>query len=394
MKILCLNFSVKGLGTYRRSYYFSRELARCGHDVTLTTVAAESKYWRLISFKKDWVEEFQKPTGLGPWVRLIEGPNIGNKWLPGWGSGPLDIWTRTLDIFRNSYDAIIGFEYHPNVSWPVYITQPVKDYRFYSDWCDWFAGNSNQLRGIEIAHKIDAFFENQIRLNARKLSVTSQLLKERALSLGISDNNILHIPEGAATDYIAPMSATKMREKHHLPNQTPILAAVRNGDMRREIRIFRLVKDRYPDALFLMIGRKSESALRYAAELDVAKDIISTGWVTDTEYPEFISCADICFCPLEDGTNDAARWPAKILDYLSAGRATVTNPVGEVKQLFTRSKVGVLADQSDEDFADKISLLVEQPGLRRQYGDHARHVMEKEWDWLHRGSLINSLVVI
>src|SRR5580693_1870406 len=39
MQILALNFTEKGVGTYLRAFYFCRELARAGHEVTLATVS-------------------------------------------------------------------------------------------------------------------------------------------------------------------------------------------------------------------------------------------------------------------------------------------------------------------------------------------------------------------
>jgi len=85
MQILVLNFNLKGVGTYQRSFYFSRELARRGHDVTMFTVSRDSKFHPKVYFKKDWVGQSDRPVGEGPWVRMIEGPNWGYRWLPGWG---------------------------------------------------------------------------------------------------------------------------------------------------------------------------------------------------------------------------------------------------------------------------------------------------------------------
>src|SRR5215472_9421964 len=198
MKILSLNFNQKGIGTYRRSFYFSRELARAGHDVTMITVSRNSKFQRRITYKRDWCTESNKPIGDGPWIRQIEGPSWGHRLLPGWGSGPLDIWHRFFEILHGEFDVVIGFEHHPNVSWPVYLTKWQRPFLFISDWCDWFAGQSNQFLGWRLAQQLDAYFEEKIRLSAQVVSVTSRVLFQRALSLGIPASRVVHIPEGAA----------------------------------------------------------------------------------------------------------------------------------------------------------------------------------------------------
>lgn len=392
MRILALNFNQKGIGTYRRSFYFSRELSRAGHDVTMMTVSRTSQFCRAVSWKRDWVGESAEPRGEGPWIRLIEGPAWGYRALPGWGSGPLDIWGRIRELRSGNYDAVVGFEYHPNVSWPVYLTQRWKRFRFVSDWCDWFGGSSNQFRGWKIAQRIDCHLEEKIRHRAERVSVTSRLLFDRAVSIGIPAGRIVHIPEGAATDYIFPMDREQARAGLNLPLGAPIVLAVRNGDSCREVRIFREVLKRVPGALMLLVGREPDAAAALAAQLGISKQLISSGWVSDEAYPQFLACADVCICPLEDARNDRARWPAKILDFLASGRATVTNAVGEVDPLFRDSHVGVLAGHEDEAFAEALAdLLLDEP-RRRFLGENARHVMVREWDWKVRGAQISEMV--
>jgi glycosyltransferase involved in cell wall biosynthesis len=392
MKILGLNFNQKGVGTYRRSFYFSRELARAGHEVTMMTVAKDSKFRRRVSYKRDWIGETYEPSGTGPWIRLIESPCWGYRFLPGWGSGPLDIWERITEIIEGQYDAVVGFEHHPNVSWPVYMTRGWKQFKFVSDWCDWYAGASNQFRGIQLAHKIDAFLEENIRQRAHRTSVTSRVLYDRALSIGISTDRLKHIPEGAATDYIIPQDKAEARRRVNLPLDAPILAAVRNGDMCREVRIFAEVLRRIPKALLVTVGKVSLAAAELAERRGVGRSILNMGWVSDEEYPTLLSCADVLYCPLEDVLVDRARWPAKILDYLSAGRPVVTNPVGEVECLFRTRNVGTLAPHSDQEFAEALALLLKDGERCRGLGESARRVMVKEWDWRTRSDQISWLV--
>jgi glycosyltransferase involved in cell wall biosynthesis len=392
MKILALNFTITGLGTYQRAFYFSRELARAGHDVTLATVSRTSRYRSRIFFKRDWIAESHQPTGEGPWVRIIEGPAWGNRMLPGTGWGPLDIFGRLRELAFHTYDAVLGFEYQPNVSLPVYLTQWCKNYVFYSDWCDWFAGNSNQFRGWKLAHRADSFWEEKIRFRAEKVSVTSAVLQQRALSIGIAPEKVVCIPQGAPTDYVLPRDRREARQRFGIPEDVPVLLAVNNGSMCREIRIFREVQRRVPEALLLLVGRIPRPALALAERLAVAHRLARIGWVSDQDYPWALGCADVCICPLEDGVNDRARWPGKILDFLAAARATVSNPVGEVETLFRTSGVGILAPPADEEFASEVHALLEAPERRRVLGETARETMVRQWDWQVRGRQIAGMM--
>jgi glycosyltransferase involved in cell wall biosynthesis len=393
MQILALNFTEKGVGTYLRAFYFCRELARAGHKVTLATVSRTSRFRSAISYKRDWIGESSEPRGAGPWIRLIEGPAWGNRFLPGTGWGPLDIWKRTRELETSNYDAVFGFEYQPNVSWPVYFTQRRKHYAFYSDWCDWFGGSSNWFGGWKIAHRIDSYLEEKIRFRAARVSVTSKVLQDRALSIGIPKERLAHIPNGAPTEYITPKNRRAARERFRLPEDSPIIVAVSNGDMCREMRIFGEVLRRAPKSVLLLIGNVAPPAWELAEQLAIEDRIGRMGWVSDEDYPWILGCADVCICPLEDSLNDRARWPTKILDFLTAGRATVTNPVGEVGRLFCKSDVGVLAGYSDKEFAAEVLALFHAPDRRQFLGETARKVMVQQWDWRVRGPQIAGMMV-
>jgi glycosyltransferase involved in cell wall biosynthesis len=63
------------------------------------------------------------------------------------------------------------------------------------------------------------------------------------------------------------------------------------------------------------------------------------------------------------------------------GKPTVSNPTGDLKHLFDRHRVGLLAEWDPEDFAAKILTLVGSPELARELGANARRVALTEHDW-------------
>jgi glycosyltransferase involved in cell wall biosynthesis len=156
--------------------------------------------------------------------------------------------------------------------------------------------------------------------------------------------------------------------------------------------IFREVLRQVPDALLVVLGISSIPGAELAERLGISGRIAWTGWVSDEHYPFYLACADVCVCPLEDNLNDRARWPAKILDFLAAGRSTVTNAVGEVDRSFRGRDVAVLVGHGDEEFASAIAALLRESDRRVYLGERARQVMESEWDWRLRGPQIAAMV--
>ncbi len=391
MRILTLNANLQGVGTYQRCFYFSRELARAGHDVTMATVARNSKYKARVYYRREWGQERHEPDGAGPWVRMIEGANLGYKWLPGWGSGPLDIVARTRELASGKYEVVYGFEYQPNVSWPVYCTRPFHGYRFLSDWCDWYAGHSNHLRGWKLAHRIDGFFEERIRRFASRVTVISKVLKERAIQIGIPEERVQEIPQGADTDYVKPQPAAEMRRELRLPLDAPIVVSVSDGDMGRIVRIFHLLAQRRNDVLGVVVGH-SAGAHRLAKEFGLEQRIVWAGRVSDQDYPKYLSAADVILFPLQKSLLNQARFPGKLLDYFSAGRPVVSNDVGETGRLIREHNLGLLAGEQDREMADAIERLLDDDQLRRQAGERARELMVTRWRWELRGPQILAAV--
>jgi glycosyltransferase involved in cell wall biosynthesis len=392
MKILTLNANRKLVGTYGRCLYFSRELARHGHDVTMVTVARDSRYSARVYYKRDFLDQEEQPGNSGRWFRMVEGANLGYQWLPGWGSGPIDIGWRLKEILTGRYDAVYGFEYQPNVSWPVYATLLPCRYRFFSDWCDWYAGASNWLRGWRWAHTIDAFFEERIRLVARKVSVISRVLADRTRALGIPEARIEHVRQGIDTDYYVMLPCRETRQQLGIPVDIPIVGATMDGDMRDVVRIFSRVVDQLPDAMLLVLGKPQDTARKLASTLGVAPSIYWAGWVSDVDYPRYLSCANAFVLPLTNNVLNRARFPGKVLDYLCAGRPVVTNNVGEVGELFLEHSIGRLVSHDEEDFAEALVYFLRKKDEAWELGQEARRVMVEEWDWRLRGQQIAAIV--
>lgn len=390
MKILVLNFNLRGVGTYQRSFYFSRELARHGHDVTMITVSRDSKYRSRAYYKRDWIGQADRPVGDGPWIRMIEGPNLGYKWLPGWGSGPLDIALRIREILEGDYDAVYGFEYHPNVSWPVYLTRPFMRYKFFSDWCDWFAGISNAFKGLRFAHAIDAYFEEKIRLIADKVSTNSSLLIDRAVRLGIPRDRIVFVPQGCDTEYVQDVDVKVARKRLGLPMNRPLVGTVIDLYWQESLNVFAQVLTAVPTAQLLVIGRKQSGLKEYADRLGIS--VIETGWVSDEDYPFYLASADVLFLVMKKGLYDLGRWPGKIGDYLAAGRAVVIPDVGDAADFIKEHNAGCVV-RDIQSMSGQIARLLQNEEERVFYGKRARDVATHHLDWRVFGDLINRVVL-
>lgn len=392
MKILTLNANLRGVGTYLRCFYFSRELARAGHDVTMVTVSRESRFKSRRYYKWAWTGEGERPEPNHPCVRMVEGPQLGYKGLPGWGSGPLDIVLRIREILRERFEAVYGFEYQPNVSWPVYSTQGWAGFQFFSDWCDWYAGGSNRYRGYRWAHRLDGWLEEHIRFRAKKVTVISEMLGERARRIGIPAEQVVLVPEGIDTDYVTGGCPFEARQRLRLPERNPMVLAMNDDDMGRTIRILADSFKANPELRALLLGNVPPAAKSLAEKLGIGSKIIWCGWVSDVDYPVYLAAANVCILPLTCDQNNAARFPAKVLDFLASGRPVVMTNVGEAASLVANHRIGVAVDGDESEFAGSVNRIVADPVTAELMGERGRQLMIREWEWRTRTQLLESIV--
>jgi glycosyltransferase involved in cell wall biosynthesis len=392
MRILTLNANLKGVGTYQRCFYFSRELARSGHQVTMVTVSPTSKYRARTYYKSQWIGEHDRLQGDEPCIRVVEAPNLGYKWLPGWGSGPLDILLRTRELMADQYDAVYGFEYQPNVAWPVYLTRRFRPYLYFSDWCDWHAGQSNWLRGIRLAHRVDAYFEERIRYIAAKVSVISPTLRDRAVAIGIPLVRVEWVKQGVDTEYIQDLPQDEIRQQLGIPLDRPVALAVNDGDMLRPIRLLSRAMQQNSSLMGMVVGNVAAQARDAAREFGIDDRVLWTGWVSDQDYPRYLAAADFFVLPVRDVLMNYARFPGKVLDFLAAGRPLVTNCVAEIGALVKDHNLGSAVVQNDESFIAAILEFASNRASCREVGQRARQLMVSEWRWPLRGPHIARIV--
>jgi glycosyltransferase involved in cell wall biosynthesis len=94
-----------------------------------------------------------------------------------------------------------------------------------------------------------------------------------------------------------------------------------------------------------------------------------------------LGCADLFVLPFADKVCNVGRWPNKICDYMSLGKPTISNPVGDIKTLFEDHEIGLLANWDSANFAEKIIYLLEHPDIAEKLGDNARNIAVRVFDW-------------
>lgn len=374
MKILMLNHNVKWRGTFFRAFHFAKCLVRRGHEVTLVTISSGNRF------------RFQKETLQG--VDVLESPDL----LSGIGRSGWDPYDtlRRLPVAtrKNGFDLVHGFDCRPAVIFPALAMKKAKRKPFLSDWADWWGrGGIVQERGRLLRWTLgplETYLEERFRFRADAVTVTSRALQDRAAGLGLERKRIHYIPSGSDVETIRPLPKREMRKRLGLPEAGKVLGYVGfiNYDVECMIRAFPLVQARFPEVTLLLVGQKYAVTRQLCRENHITRGIREVGIVPFRELPGFLACADVLLLPFTDKICNIGRGPIKLGDYMAAGRPIVTQPVGDLRAVFTEDEpIGLLAGDSPEAFATAISELLSEPERAEEYGRNARRLAEEKYSW-------------
>jgi len=100
-------------------------------------------------------------------------------------------------------------------------------------------------------------------------------------------------------------------------------------------------------------------------------------WNESTEVEE-LSSFDIGITPLTDDEWTRGKCSLKLLKYMSVGIPTVASPVGFNNRVISDGDNGFLA-RTQEEWYEKLSILIEDYQLRLQFSKNARRTIEEEY---------------
>jgi glycosyltransferase involved in cell wall biosynthesis len=137
------------------------------------------------------------------------------------------------------------------------------------------------------------------------------------------------------------------------------------------------------DVHFTCVGRGPElQKLREMTRQMGLDDMVTfTGRVSDEELLEILSTADVCVNPDRPSEMNDMSTMIKIMEYMALGKPIVQFESKEGR--FSAQEASVYASKQGgvEEFASKITWLLDQPELRKRMGEFGRRRVERELAW-------------
>ena len=149
--------------------------------------------------------------------------------------------------------------------------------------------------------------------------------------------------------------------------------------------VWGLLKEKFPEVEFYIIGRNPPKDILNAAELDPS--IVVTGFVEDIRT--LIEEATVYVCPITDGGGTRL----KILDALAMGKAIVAHPIACEGIDVTDGK-DVLFARTPQEYVDCITQLFYDEKLRNRLGENGRELIVYGYSYESIGKSIRHMMTL
>lgn len=359
-----------------RSGSMAESLARRGHHVTLVLTSNDRRFGTEVS------------TSNG--VRVVEAPDLlWGRLRSGWDAWDLLNRGAFLRKDEGQYDLVHCFETRPTTIYPALDLVRRRKVPLVTDWNDWFGRGGiisiSRPRWYRVLFgRLETYYEEAFRARAAGLTVISTALARRAAALGVPDEQICHIPGGVVPAEIPARTVAECRARLGYPPDAPILgfaSADSHLDLEVVVESLRIAARTHPDMKLIVSGKVSKRVVDLVRSHRVEENVEFIGFVDSDALTWHMGAADVFLLPFPDTVYNRGRWPNKLGLYMCLGRPTVANPTGDVKTLFDRYRVGLLAQWDPKDVAAQILRLVDDRDLTRELGANARRVALTEHNW-------------
>ena len=131
---------------------------------------------------------------------------------------------------------------------------------------------------------------------------------------------------------------------------------------------FPRIIEEIPEAKLLIVGDGPQRLKleRIITELGLEKQIIITGFQPYQTMPQYINLATVCINTFLVTDNTMDIFPAKMMQYVACGKATVATPLRGITTLLPGESHGVVYAQDAAGIADGVISLLKLPERRQQ----------------------------
>jgi glycosyltransferase involved in cell wall biosynthesis len=216
--------------------------------------------------------------------------------------------------------------------------------------------------------------------NIDSLTVVSEELKEKAVSIGYK-NNIEVIPMGIDTAKFKHVETNEIRKRYNLSGKILLFVGLFNEVKGIEylIRALPFVIKKQPAITLILVGdgMLNVKLKKIAEELGVTNNVIYTGLIPNNEMPLYFSTADLVISPsLSEGC------PVVMMEAMACSSLIICSDIDAFQKHIKNDENGFIVQvKNSKAIAEKIIELLENPNELNNVRVNARKYALENFDW-------------
>lgn len=213
---------------------------------------------------------------------------------------------------------------------------------------------------------------------ADKITATSRMLTSTTINLASVAEKISVIPFGV--DIVLFHPRTKPLEEKTV-NIGVVKTLHAKYGIEYLIRAFALVEKKFKDVNLMIVGGGPlrKNLQRLANKLGCAKKIDFIGEISHSQVPEYLKKTDIFVVPSIDKSES---FGVAAVEASACGIPVIASNIGGLPEVVLHKKTGFLTPPKDHYLlAEAIVKLIENPDLRKKFGEEGRKFVSEHYDW-------------
>lgn len=248
---------------------------------------------------------------------------------------------------------------------------------------------------LHIFERIQLFLDPYVMKRVSKVIALNDSAKACFISAGkVEPEKITVVPNGVDTYFFSPdeEAGETARKKYRLEGKSTVLFVGRLARLKGVEYLLKAADmvvngSGCRDTSFVLVGSPTfdatekpismEQVLSYIRQHGLEKHFVLTGSLPLEEVKKLYAAADLFVMP-----SLAETGPLVTLEAMASGKPVIGTKVGAMPNQIRDGWNGFLIDPRDEQqLADKIKYLIDNPDERQQMGKNSRKYAEEEFDW-------------
>jgi glycosyltransferase involved in cell wall biosynthesis len=208
------------------------------------------------------------------------------------------------------------------------------------------------------------------------LPVSNQM-KHDLIKGGIPSEKMMVFPMGADTSISPNMSRAHIRKKPELGTFPTIIyvgAMQKTRKLDFLLRVIVRVKEKMKGVKLLMVGDGDGRLLleELSKSLCIEDNVMFIGEIPRSQVPEFITSADVGVSPIPPVPIFKVGSATKTIEYMAMGKPVIGDDIADQKGVINSSGGGICVRYEEEEFADAIFELLNNPKKAEEMGKAGR----------------------